>query len=37
MKMGLVPPGLRLPLTPLEPRHEAALRHAMMAAGVALD
>lgn len=37
MKMGPVPPGLRLPLTPLEPRHEAALRHAMMAAGVALD
>ncbi|MGE0582406.1 MAG: 4-hydroxy-tetrahydrodipicolinate synthase [Steroidobacteraceae bacterium] len=36
-KMGLVPAGLRLPLTPLEPGHEATLRHAMMAAGVALD
>jgi len=37
MKLGLAPAGIRLPLTPLEPDHEAALRHAMMAAGIALD
>ncbi|HNR22467.1 MAG TPA: 4-hydroxy-tetrahydrodipicolinate synthase [Steroidobacteraceae bacterium] len=35
--LGLAPPGIRLPLTPLEPRHEATLRRAMMAAGLALD
>jgi 4-hydroxy-tetrahydrodipicolinate synthase len=37
LKLGLAPAGIRLPLTPLEPGHEAALRRAMMAAGVALD
>ncbi len=36
-RLGLVPAGLRLPLTPLEPAHEAPLRRAMMAAGIALD
>lgn len=37
MKLGLAPAGIRLPLTPLEPLHEAPLRRAMMAAGIALD
>lgn len=35
--LGLVPPGIRLPLTPLEPRHEDTLRRAMMAADLAPD
>lgn len=35
--LGLAPPGIRLPLTPLEPQHEATLRRAMMAAGLAPD
>jgi len=34
---GFPSSGIRLPLTPLEPRHEATLRRAMMAAGVPLD
>ena len=37
MKMGLAPAGIRLPLTALEPEHEAPLRRAMMAAGIAVD
>jgi len=37
MKLGLAPGGIRLPLTALEPAHEAPLRRAMMAAGIALD
>ncbi|MGD9597807.1 MAG: 4-hydroxy-tetrahydrodipicolinate synthase [Steroidobacteraceae bacterium] len=36
-RLGLVPAGLRLPLTALEPVHEAPLRRAMMAAGIACD
>lgn len=34
-RLGLAPAGLRLPLTPLEAGHEAPLRRAMMAAGLA--
>ncbi|MCW5573557.1 MAG: 4-hydroxy-tetrahydrodipicolinate synthase [Steroidobacteraceae bacterium] len=36
-QLGLAPAGIRLPMTPLEPEHEAPLRHAMMAAGLAPD
>ncbi|MBV6417115.1 MAG: 4-hydroxy-tetrahydrodipicolinate synthase [Steroidobacteraceae bacterium] len=35
--LGLVPPGLRLPLTSLEAVHEAPLRRAMIAAGIARE
>ncbi|MGH8496274.1 MAG: 4-hydroxy-tetrahydrodipicolinate synthase [Gammaproteobacteria bacterium] len=31
-RLGLIPPGLRLPLTPLEARHEAAVEGAMRTA-----
>ncbi len=33
-QMGLIGPGIRLPLTPFAPRHHAAVREAMEAAGV---
>lgn len=33
-EMGLIPPGLRLPLTPLSPRYHDTLRQAMKQAGV---
>jgi len=33
-RMGLIPPGLRLPLTPLEPRHHAQVHDALKRAGV---
>ncbi|MDX1253208.1 MAG: 4-hydroxy-tetrahydrodipicolinate synthase [Gammaproteobacteria bacterium] len=33
-EMGLIPSGIRLPLTPLSPRHHAAVRQAMREAGV---
>jgi 4-hydroxy-tetrahydrodipicolinate synthase len=33
-QMGLIGPGIRLPLTPLSERHYAAVRAAMVAAGV---
>ena len=34
-RMGLIGPGIRLPLTPLSERHHEAVREAMRAAGVA--
>lgn len=37
LQLGLVPAGVRLPMTPLESNHEAPLRRAMMTAGIALD
>ncbi len=37
LQLGLVPAGVRLPLTALEPGHEALLRRAMMASGIAPD
>jgi len=33
-EMGLIPPGLRLPLTPLSPRYHQRVRDALRAAGV---
>ena len=33
-QMGLIPPGIRLPLTPLSEQHHPALREAMAAAGI---
>jgi 4-hydroxy-tetrahydrodipicolinate synthase len=33
-EMGLIPPGIRLPLTPLSPEFHEPLRHAMRQAGV---
>ncbi|MFZ5594072.1 MAG: 4-hydroxy-tetrahydrodipicolinate synthase [Pseudomonadota bacterium] len=33
-ELGLIPSGIRLPLTPLSPRHHAAVRQAMQEAGV---
>ncbi|NIR28047.1 MAG: 4-hydroxy-tetrahydrodipicolinate synthase [Gammaproteobacteria bacterium] len=33
-EMGLIPPGIRLPLTPLSERHHAPVREALTAAGV---
>jgi 4-hydroxy-tetrahydrodipicolinate synthase len=33
-EMGLIPPGIRLPLTPLAKQHHAAVRHALEQAGV---
>jgi 4-hydroxy-tetrahydrodipicolinate synthase len=35
-EMGLIPPGMRLPLTPLEPEYQDQVRAAMQQAGVAL-
>ena len=35
-EMGLIPPGMRLPLTPLEPAYHDRVRAAMQQAGVAL-
>jgi 4-hydroxy-tetrahydrodipicolinate synthase len=33
-QMGLIPPGVRLPLTPLAPEHQGAVRTAAQAAGI---
>jgi 4-hydroxy-tetrahydrodipicolinate synthase len=33
-EMGLIPPGIRLPLTPLAKQHHATVRHALEQAGV---
>lgn len=33
-KMGLIPPGIRLPLLPLDPKHHSDLQNAMRAVGV---
>jgi 4-hydroxy-tetrahydrodipicolinate synthase len=33
-ELGLIPPGLRLPLTPFSPQHHAVVREAMATAGV---
>jgi 4-hydroxy-tetrahydrodipicolinate synthase len=33
-RLGLIPPGIRLPLTPLDPRHHATVLAAMEQAGV---
>jgi len=33
-ELGLIPDGLRLPLTPLSPQHHEPVRHAMRVAGV---
>jgi 4-hydroxy-tetrahydrodipicolinate synthase len=35
-EMGLIPPGMRLPLTPLEPEYHDRVRNAMQQAGVTL-
>jgi len=35
-EMGLIPPGLRLPLTPLEPEYHDQVRAALQQAGVVL-
>jgi 4-hydroxy-tetrahydrodipicolinate synthase len=36
-KMGLIGPGIRLPLIPLAPQYHAAVASAMIAAGVQVD
>jgi 4-hydroxy-tetrahydrodipicolinate synthase len=33
-QLGLIPPGIRLPLMPLAPEHHATLRAAARSAGV---